>query len=56
MLKNLGQKALKEVVMLCQDIVSTGKMARGLPTNYPGIPLRKKANAVRCEEYCTISL
>jgi len=54
-LKSLGEKAWKELIQLCQDIYRMGEW----PENFLQtilIPLKKKANAVRCEEYHTISL
>src|SRR6218665_3004132 len=54
-LKSLGEKALKELIQLCQDIYRTGEWPEDFLQTIL-IPLKKKANAVRCEEYRTISL
>src|SRR6218665_1320293 len=54
-LKSLGEKALKKLIQLCQDIYRTGEWPEDFLQTIL-IPLKKKANAVRCEEYRTISL
>jgi len=54
-LKSLGEKALKELIQLFKDIYRTGKWPEDFLQTIL-IPLKKKANAVRCEEYRTISL
>ena len=54
-LKNLGEKAMSEMVKLCQDIYNTGIWPEDFLQTIM-IPLKKKANATVCEEYRTISL
>ena len=46
---------MKELVQLCQDIYRMGKWPEDFLQTIL-ISLRKKANAVRCEEYHTINL
>jgi len=54
-LKSLGEKALKELIKLCQEAYRTGEWPEDFRQTIL-IPLKKMANAVRCEEYRTISL
>ena len=54
-LRSLGEKALKELIQLCQDIYRTGEWPEVFLQTIL-IPLKKKANVVRCEEFRTLSL
>ena len=54
-LRNLGERAMEELVQLCQDIYKTGEWPDDFLQTIM-IPLRKKQNATSCEEYRTISL
>jgi Reverse transcriptase (RNA-dependent DNA polymerase)/Endonuclease/Exonuclease/phosphatase family len=54
-LKNLGENARNELVQLCQDIYDTGKWPEDFLQSIV-IPIQKKPNATKCEEYRTISL
>src|SRR5688572_6866328 len=54
-LRNLGEKAMNEVVQLCQDIYNTGAWPRDFLQTIV-IPIQKKQNATNCEDHCTISL
>ena len=55
MLKSLGEKALKEVCDICQNMYEEGKWPDDF-TKTVLIPLPKKNNAVKCSDFRTISL
>src|ERR1043165_900868 len=55
MLRNLGEKAMNEVVQLCQDIYNTGEWPEDFRQTIV-IPIQKKRNAINCEDHRTISL
>src|SRR6185436_19546791 len=55
MLKRLGEKALQEVVDICQNMYEVGKWPDDF-TRTVMIPLPKKNNAVKCSDFRTISL
>ena len=55
MLKECGEEATTEMVELCQQIYREGKWPKDF-TQIVLLPLRKKPNAVECEEHRTISL
>ena len=54
-LKMLEGEALKRLVELCMEIYNTGKWPEDF-TKSIMIPIPKKANAVDCADYRTISL
>ncbi|PGH37471.1 MAG: hypothetical protein CRN43_21000, partial [Candidatus Nephrothrix sp. EaCA] len=54
-LKSLGEKAVNELIELCQDIYRTGNWPEDFLQTIM-IPIKKKTNAMLCEEYRTISL
>src|SRR6218665_3525325 len=54
-LKSLGEKAVNELIELCQDIYRTGNWPEDFLQTIM-IPIKKKTNAMMCEEYRTISL
>ena len=54
-LRNLGEKAMNEVVQLCQDIYNTGVWPKDFLQTIV-IPIQKKQNATNCEDHRTISL
>jgi len=54
-LKCLGEKAMEELVVLCQDIYRTGIWPEDFLETIM-IPIKKKPNATKCEEHRTISL
>jgi len=54
-LKSLGEKALAELVRLCQEIYRTGVWPEDFLQSIL-IPLKKKPNALKCEDHRTISL
>ena len=54
-LKNLGPKGMKLIIELCKDMYEQGTWPKDF-TKVVLIPLQKKANAVECEDYRTISL
>ena len=53
--KVMGDKAMKELVKLCQEMYIQGVWPKDF-TRVVMIPLPKKANAVECGDYRTISL
>src|ERR1043165_3207476 len=55
MLRNLGEKAMNEVVQLCQDIYNKGEWPEDFRQTIV-IPIQKKRNAINCEDHRTISL
>lgn len=55
MVKNLGEKALQEIVDICQSMYEEGKWPDDF-TRTVMIPLPKKSNAVKCGDFRTISL
>jgi retron-type reverse transcriptase len=54
-LKGLGEKAMNELVRLCQEIYDTGRWPEDFLQSIM-IPMKKKKNATKCEDYRTISL
>ena len=54
-LKGLGEKAMNELVRLCQEIYDTGIWPEDFLQSIM-IPMKKKQNATKCEDYRTISL
>jgi antitoxin component of MazEF toxin-antitoxin module len=54
-LKTLGLEAMKEVIQLCKDMYDQGQWPKDF-TRSIIIPIPKKPNAMKCEEYRTISL
>ena len=55
MLKSLDEKAMKEIIKICQEIYTSGIW----PEDYLHsimVPIKKKPNATRCEDHRTISL
>lgn len=54
-LKNLGENSMKELTQLCQVAYERGEWPSDF-TKLVLIPLEKKTNAIRCEDYRTISL
>ena len=55
MLKKFGTKATEILIRLCQDIYTTGIWPEDFLQSVM-IPLQKKPNATKCEDYRTISL
>ena len=55
MLKSLGEKALREICEICQDMYEEGKLPDDF-TRAAMIPLPKKNNAVKCTDFRTINL
>ena len=55
MLKSLGEKALREICEIFQDMYKEGKWPDDF-TRAAMIPLPKKNNAVKCTDFRTISL
>lgn len=53
--KVLGEKAMKEIIVLCKSMYEQGVWPEDF-TRVVMIPLKKKANAVECEDHRTISL
>src|ERR1043165_833317 len=54
-LRNLGDRATDELVRICQDIYRTGVWPEDFLQTIV-IPIKKKHNAVTCEDHRTISL
>ena len=54
-LQNLGEKAMNELIKLCQEIYTTGEWPEDFLQTIM-IPLKKKPNATGCEDHRTISL
>jgi exonuclease III len=54
-LKSLGENATQELIELCMEMYEQGIWPEDF-TKVVMIPLQKKANAVECEDYRTISL
>src|SRR6218665_2194556 len=55
MLKTFGEKAMKELVQLCKEIYNTGVWPEDFLQTVM-VPLKKKPNAMTCEDHRTISL
>ena len=55
LLKECGEKARRELIELCKQIYREGRWPEDF-TQIALIPLKKKPNAVECEDHRTISL
>src|SRR6218665_3971228 len=55
MLKTFGEKAMKELVQLCKEIYNTGVWSEDFLQTVM-VLLKKKPNAMTCEDHRTISL
>jgi len=55
MLKCIGEKAIEELIEICQQIYTTGEWPSDFLQTVM-IPLEKKTNTTECQDYRTISL
>lgn len=54
-IKNLGERATKELFHICQEIYNTGEWPKDF-TKTIITPIEKKVNALECKDYRTLSL